>query len=245
MAAVLASGTGAVLSHRSAAALWDLRRAVGSAIDVTVLRISGHSRKGIKVHRVRSLASADVTRVRGIPCTTVTRTLLDLAEVLDRQRLERAIAQAEVMGLFDLNALSEVLDRAPGRRGSAKLRSVLDEYEEGTTLTQSELEELLLAICMAAGTNRPRVNHWIVLEVGAVLVDFCWPERMLVVEVDGHRFHGTRQAFERDRDRDQRLTLAGYRVVRFTWRQIVREPEKVRERLGELLERSRSLPNPS
>jgi hypothetical protein len=183
--------------------------------------------------------------VRGIPCTTVARTFLDLADVLDRQRLERAVAQAEVMGVFDLNALSEVLDRAPGRRGSAKLRVVLDQYEEGTALTQSELEQLMLAICMSAGTDRPRVNHWIVLEDGSALVDFCWPERKLVVEVDGHRFHVSRPAFERDRERDQRLTVAGYRVVRFTWRQIVREPEKVRERLAELLESSRSLPKPS
>jgi very-short-patch-repair endonuclease len=78
-----------------------------------------------------------------------------------------------------------------------------------------------------------------------VLADFCWPERKLVVEVDGHRFHGNRRAFELDRERDQRLTLAGYRVVRFTWRQIVREPEKARARLAELLESTLSLPKAS
>jgi hypothetical protein len=145
------------------------------------------------------------------------------------------------MGVFDLNALSEVLDRAPGRHGSAKLQTILDEYEEGTALTQSELEELMLAICVSAGKDRPRVNHWIVLEDGLVLVDFCWPERKLVVEVDGHRFHGNRGAFERDRERDQRLTLVGYRVVRFTWRQITREPEKVERRITELLRPEREL----
>jgi hypothetical protein len=235
MAAVLSCGEGAVLSHRSAAQLWDLRRAGGSTIDVTVLRGCGRSRGNIRVHEVRSLAGSDVTSVRGIPCTTVPRTLLDLADVLDRQRLERAIAQTEVMGVFDLTALNDALERACGRRGSAKLRAVLDGYEEGTALTQSELEELMLAICMTIGADRPRVNYWIVLQGGSVLVDFCWPDRRLVVEVDGRRFHGSRRAFERDREHDQRLTLAGYRVVRFTWRQITREPKKLGTRLAELL----------
>jgi predicted transcriptional regulator of viral defense system len=235
MAAVLSYGERAVLSHRSAAQLWDLRRGGGATIDVTVPRGYGRSRGNIKAHEVRSLTVTDITRVRGIPCTTVPRTLLDLAEVLDRQRLARAIAQAEVMGVFDLNALNDMLERAPGRRGSATLRTILDEYDEGTALTQSELEELVLATCLTVGVERPRVNQSIVLDDGAVQVDLLWPKQKLIVEVDGHRFHGNRRAFEHDRDRDQRLVLAGYRVVRFTWRQITREPDEVGRRIAELL----------
>lgn len=235
MAAVLSYGRHAVLSHRSAAQLWDLRRGGGSTIDVTVPRGYGRSRGNVRAHEVRTLTAADVTRLRGIPCTTVPRTLLDLADVLSRQRLERAVAQAEVMGVFDLNAIDDVLKRAAGRCGAARLREILDEYEEGTALTQSELEELVLAICMTIDVERPKVNGWIVLDDGAVQVDLLWPEQKLIVEVDGHRFHGGRRAFEEDRERDQRLTLAGYRVVRFTWRQITREPEMVGRRIAELL----------
>jgi very-short-patch-repair endonuclease/predicted transcriptional regulator of viral defense system len=235
MAAVLSFGVAAVLSHRSAAELWDLRRAGGSVIDVTVPRTSGHSRDGITVHRVRDLVASDVTCVRGIPCTTVSRTLLDLADVLSRPRLERVVAQAEVMGTFDLNALKEVLERSAGRRGSGKLRTLLDEYEEGTALTQSKLEELMLGICINARVKRPEVNQWIVLDDSAVQVDLLWRKQKLIVEVDGHRFHGNRRAFEQDRERDQRLVLAGHRVVRFTWRQITREPEKVGRRIAEML----------
>jgi very-short-patch-repair endonuclease len=190
---------------------------------------------GIKIHRARSLDDSEVTNVRGIPCTTVPRTLLDLADVLDPQKLERAIAQAEVMGVFDLNALNEVLERSAGRRGAAKLRAVLGEYEEGTALTRSKLEELLLGICIIARVERPKVNQSIILDDGAVQVDALWPKQKLIVEVDGHRFHGSRRAFEHDRERDQRLTLAGYRVVRFTWRQITRGPERVGRRIAELL----------
>ena len=215
MAAVLACGPSAVLSHRSAAALWDLRRA-GSIIDVTVLRTAGHGQKGITIHRVRNLTASDVT-LHGIPCTSVPRTLLDLADILDSLRLERAIAQAEVMGIFDLDAVNDVLERAAGRRGAARLRGILEEYEEGTALTQSELEELVLGICVTVSVDRPQIDGWIALDGGAVQVDLLWRKQKLIVEVDGHRFHGNRRAFERDRERDQRLTLAGYRVVRFTF----------------------------
>jgi hypothetical protein len=206
------------------------------------MRGHGHPRKGIKTHRVRTLTATDVTSVRNIPCTTVPRTLLDLADVLDSQRLERAIAQAEVMGIFDLNALNDVLDRAGGRRGSGRLRQILCEYQEGTALTRSELEELVLAICRTVGVDRPLVNQWISIDGGSVQADLLWPRQKLIVEMDGHRFHGNRHAFEHDRDRDQRLVLAGYRVVRFTWRQITRESAKVGRRIIELLDNPPSLP---
>jgi very-short-patch-repair endonuclease len=104
------------------------------------------------------------------------------------------------------------------------------------------LEELVLAICGTVRVDRPLVNQWILLDGGEVQVDLLWPRQKLIVEVDGHRFHGTRSAFEQDRERDQRLVLAGYSVVRFTWRQITREPAQVGRRIAALLEHTPSLP---
>jgi very-short-patch-repair endonuclease len=140
-----------------------------------------------------------------------------------------------VLGVFDRNKLEDVLERTSGRRGSTVIRAILDQYEEGTTLTESELEERFLAICLNAGLTRPRVNEWIVLREGAVRVDFLWRKERLIVETDGRRFHGTRGAFERDRRCDQRLVLADYRVVRFTWKQITNEPKQVAATVADLL----------
>jgi hypothetical protein len=232
MAAVLACGEGARLSHRSAAALQGLRPDNRPVSDVTVPRGSARSRPGIHVHRSATLTDADATTCDGIPCTSVARTLLDLAEVVDRRGLERAIEQAEIQRVFDLRAVEDVLARAHGRqggrrRGAALLRAVLADLGE-PTLTASELEERFLAICRDAGLPTPEVNAWLDIDdEPAIKADFLWRRERLVVETDGFGSHGTRQAFERDRRRDQRLRLAGYAPVRFTRRQIVREPERV------------------
>ena len=233
MAAVLACGSHAALSHRSAAALWGLRPTMRAAIDVTVPRRAGFSRPGVDVHRARRLDPADVTRVRGVPCTTVARTLLDLAEVLDGQALGRACEQAEVLRILDRRAVDRVLARADGRHGAPALRTVLAEV--GCALTRSELEKRFLALCAAAGVPLPRVNAWLELDGGGLEVDFLWDVQRLIVETDGHRTHGTRRAFERDRRRDQRLTLAGWRVVRVTWRQLTLDPDDVARTIGALL----------
>jgi predicted transcriptional regulator of viral defense system len=236
MAAVLACGPRAALSHRSAASLWALRTNARNAIDVTVSARSGRAREGIDVHRSATLDVSDITKVDAIPCTTVARTLLDLAEVVNSRALERAIDQAEVRRVLDMRALDDVLARAGGRRGAAALRAVLSVIRLGTTLTRSELEECLLAICREAGLPRPEVNAWIPYpDGGGAEADFLWREQRLIVEVDGRDVHTTRRAFERDRRRDQRLMLAGWRVVRFTWRQIVEEPAAVSATIRRLL----------
>jgi very-short-patch-repair endonuclease len=175
-----------------------------------------------------------VTTISAIPCTTVSRTLLDLAEVVDRRILERAIDQAEILRAFDLRAVEELLSRADGRRGVGVLRSVLEEYAE-PAITESELEERVLALCAQFGLRRPRVNQWITLQGGAVRVDFLWRREKLIVEADGRDVHGSRRAFEQDRRRDQRLMLAGYRVMRCTWRQITDEPDVVAGRVSKML----------
>jgi very-short-patch-repair endonuclease len=235
MAAALACGGDAVLSHRSAAALWGIRPTTRTAIDVISPRRTGRGRARIEVHRPAGLRADDVTSVDGIPCTTVARTLLDLAGVVDRRTLERAYEQAEVLRLLDLEAVADVLARSSGRRGAAALLAVVRECDQSTTLTRNDLEERFLAICDAAALPRPRVNAWVPLDGGGVEVDFLWPRERLIIETDGHQVHGTRRAFERDRRRDRRLLLAGWRVVRFTWRQIVRDPDEVVATVGALL----------
>ena len=160
-----------------------------------------------------------------------------LGDDVERQGVERAVSQAEVVGLFDGEAVHETLDRAGPRRGAGILRSVLADYEE-PTLTRRELEKRFLALCRQASLPSPAVNAWITLPDGAAYqVDFLWRQEGLVVETDSRAFHGHRASFENDRLRDQRLTLAGFTVVRFTWRQITREPARVRATITQLLAR--------
>ena len=236
MAAVLAYGTEARLSYRSAAALAGIRPDNRAKTDVTVPGRSARSRPGIEVHASTTLTEADVTIIDGIPCTTLPRTLLDLAEVVDKRAVEKAIDQAEVLRKFDLRAVNEVLSRAAGRRGAAVLRRVLAEYAR-PTLTDRELEERFFALCRSAALPRPAMNEWITLDGGiAYKADFLWRAERLIVETDGWGSHGTRQAFENDRRRDRRLSVAGWTVVRFTWRDVEREPEEVIETLARLWE---------
>jgi very-short-patch-repair endonuclease len=236
MAAVLACGPGAVVSHRSAAALWGIRPDSRARTDVTVPAASARSRRGIDVHRTATLERQDMAQVDGIPCTSLARTLLDLAEAVDRRGVERAVDQAEVLRLFDLRAVEEVISRATGRRGTGVLRSVLAEYD-GPSLTDQELEERFYTICRAARVPKPEVNAWIALPGGAVKADFLWRRERLVVETDGWGSHGTRRAFEGDRRRDRRLQLAGWTVVRFTWRDVRDRAGEAAATLDRLLER--------
>ncbi|MGH2763160.1 MAG: type IV toxin-antitoxin system AbiEi family antitoxin domain-containing protein [Thermoleophilaceae bacterium] len=233
MAAVLACGAGAVLSHRSAAGLWGIRADNRAKSDVTLPSPSARPRPDIDVHRSAALSDADVTIVDGIPCTTVARTLLDLAGMLDRRGVERAVDESEVQRLFDLRAVEEALARNNGHHGVGPLRSVLAAYES-PTLTDNELEEAFYAICRRAGVPKPAVNEWIALADGEVQADFLWRRERLVIETDGWGAHGTHRAFEWDRRRDRRLRLADYETFRFTRREVAYEPAKVERAVREL-----------
>jgi very-short-patch-repair endonuclease len=238
MAAVLAYGPQALLSHRSSAGLHGIRPDNRNKTDITLTSPSGKARAGIDVHRSTTLTPADATTIDGIPCTSVARTLLDLTDVLDRRGVESAIDQAETLRIFDLRALEEVLSRAVGRRGAGVLRDALAKYQR-PTITRSELEELFLALCRAGSLPSPAVNEWITLDDGiAYQADFLWREQRLIVETDGWESHGTRKAFEHDRRRDRRLALAGYTIVRFTWREVVYDAGEVTATVARLLERS-------
>jgi hypothetical protein len=237
MAAVLAYGPHAVLSHRSAAALHGIRQDNRAKIDVSVPRRSARSRPTIEVHTSVTLEAADITTVERIPCTTVARTLVDLGDVVPRRAVERAVDRAEVLRVFDGRAVHKALARAGPRRGAGTLRAVLEDYEQ-PTLTEKELEERFLALCRQASLPSPAVNAWITLPDGvAYKADFLWRDHKLIAETDGRDVHTTRKAFEHDRRRDQRLTLAGYTVVRFTWRQVANEPQRVAGALRTLLAR--------
>jgi very-short-patch-repair endonuclease len=233
MAAVLACGPWAVLSHCCAAALLGIGRCSRTRIDVTAPGSTGRRRRGIRVHSGATLTSADVTRVQGLPTTTIARTLLDLAATTEARGIERMIDQAEVMGIYDGGAVADVLERAGRRRGTARLRTVLESFETGRTHT--ELEELFLAACRKAGLPRPRVNQWMTLDGEEIQIDFLWPAQRVAVETDGWATHRTRGAFEADRRRDQRLAVAGWRPVRFTWRQVANRPREVVDTLRPLL----------
>ena len=160
--------------------------------------------------------------------------MLDLATVVQRRPVERAVEEAERLRLFDLAEIDALLHRNPGHPGRAALAAVLREVQPGTTLTRNQLEEFFLAICDEHSLPRPAVNACL----NGYEIDFLWRGRRLVVEADGRESHGTPAAFESDRARDVRLTVAGYRVIRFTHRQVVREPRAIAAVLGELLQPS-------
>jgi very-short-patch-repair endonuclease len=235
MAAVLACGTGAVLSHRSAAALFGIRRSASATVDVTTPSQAGRKRDGIRVHDGRRLTRVEITRYDGIPTTTVARTLLDLAAVIDCQGLEKAINEAEVLQLFDLRAVNATLERAGRRRGTAALRDTLANLDPLQAQTRNELEQRFLSICRGAKLPLPEVNAWLTVERHRFQRDFLWRSHRLIVETDGFATHSTRRAFERDRRRDLALLRAGYRTVRVTWRQVLHHADEVAASIAPLL----------
>jgi very-short-patch-repair endonuclease len=238
MAAVLACGPRAALSHRSGAGLWGLRSDNRRKSDISLPSPSARAKDAIEVHRSVTLTAEDITTVDGIPCTTVARTLVDLGDVVNRRAVESAVEQAEVLRLFDLREVERAIERAGPRRGTSTLLSVLEDLD-GPTLTASELEEAFLALCREAALPTPEVNAWLTLGDGsAIKVDFLWRRERLVVETDGHPFHRTRQSRERDTRRDVLVRLAGFEPVRFTGRQVVFEKEWVTRTLLALASRA-------
>lgn len=226
LAAVVSCGPKAALSHRSAAVIWGLLPERGPRVDVTVPGGGGRRRrKAVIVHR-SALPTADVTTRHAIPVTTPARTLIDLADVLPRRGLERALDEAAYLRL-DLGELAP----RNGRRGSGVLARVLARHDAGSTRTRSELEERMLGLCRRFRLPAPEVNQ----PVEGYTADFVWSEQRLIVETDGFRAHGTRAAFERDRRRDADLLAADWRVLRVSYARLEREPEWVAERIAAAL----------
>jgi len=230
-AALLACGgpVEAALSHRTAAALWELLPSPAGRVEVTTRR-HRTSPSGLRVHQSATLAE-DVVLHHGLAVTSPTRTLVDLADVLAPDRLTRVLHRAEIVRVLDARALQARLHELPGRRTRALSAALTDLGHLGPDHTRSELEERFLALIAPFGLPPPRVNA----TVAGYEVDFLWPRQRVVAETDGAATHATRSGFEADRRRDLALLLAGYRVVRFTWRQVAEEPRAVAHALQALL----------
>ena len=232
VAALLAVGEGALLSHHSAAALWGLEPAAAGdrLVHVLVSREPRRNLRGVKVHRTRVLGPQDVRMREGLPVTSPARTLLDIAGLVTDRQLERALDQARVERLLRTAELEELMARGfglPGRRALAALVA----HQAGSALTRSEAEERFLDLIRRAQLPAPEVNT----RVHGYEVDFLWRAQRLVVEIDGFRFHSTRRAFEGDRRKDATLKAAGLATMRVTWDQIEHEPLAVTARLGQAL----------
>jgi predicted transcriptional regulator of viral defense system len=230
MGVVLSAGEGAVLSHRSAGALWHIRQWSGRDVDVTVPR-HRRGRPGVVVHEVR-LEPDEIDEHEGIPVTTPARTLLDLAAILDEHQVSRAAERAEALRLGSPTSLQELVDRYPRRPGTPNVRRLIEQGRIVPTTTRSDLERRFLTLLDASELPRPLVNESIDPKTTP---DFRWPKQRLIVELDGFETHGTRQAFERDRARDRRLMAQGWRVARITKRQLDDEPQALAAELQAML----------
>lgn len=231
MAALLACGQGAVLSHFSAAALWRIGFEQRGVIDISLPSHSHRAVFGLRIHRRPSLRSCDVTAEFGIPVTTPVQTLIDMALRLDRRGAERMINEADKYDLVHPPELREVLEERVGEPGVARLREILD--RRTFRLTKEELERRFLPLARKAGLPVPLTGQW----VNEFEVDFYWPDLGLVVETDGLRYHRTPAEQARDRLRDQAHTAAGLTQLRFTHEQVRYEPEYVRKILAQTASR--------
>jgi very-short-patch-repair endonuclease len=234
MAAVLASGPDALLSHRSAAALWLIRPGSRSCTDVTVPHRSRSSRA---IHRHFSKVAPEERTVEdGIPATSVHRTIFDLAATADLDTVVAMIKEAEHRNRYDRLSLPDLLERHPGRRGSREVKLALRRItEEPSGRTRSRLEQRFAPFLRHHHLPLPRFNDWIMLGAKRYQVDCYWPMVRLIVELDGWRGHGTRSAFQVDRARDRVLKVAGFTVVHVTWNQLEVEPELIATDLRALL----------
>ncbi len=236
LAAVLTFGPGAVLSHRSAADHWNIAPYAGTVIEVTPPSPGRRSREGLRVHSSR-LDPRDHTIHEGIPVTTIARTLIDLAEVVDLTRLTRALERAEKLNLFDLRAIDTARARAHGHHGLATLAQALAAYVPDDR-TRSGFERDFIDYCAQHDLPAPQINAI----VEGYEVDASWPAACLIVELDSWTHHRTRASFEQDRIRDADLALAGYRVIRITWRRLNTEPTKTAASIRTLLHQPQANP---
>lgn len=230
MAAVLACGERAALGYRTAAAIHDVAPPPPDPVPVAVIvPRTARGPAGVDVHRVGPLRQDELERKHGMPVTTPARTLVDLAGVFGPAELERAFARALRLRLVTPPTVRTALERRPGARGARLLRSLIGLGE--VSFTRSEAEARFLTLLRQGHVERPRTN----VAVLGREVDFLWPDARLIVEIDGFAHHADRAAFEDDRRRDAAFTASGFRVLRFTWRQLVAESAVVLFRVGQAL----------
>lgn len=227
MAGVLAAGPDGLLSHQSAAELWEFGRPSG------VIHVIGKSsrlrRHGavpgvppLRIHRTNFLHIEDRTTLSGIPVSSVPRTFSDIAGTERPSDLLVQFNKATRDGKMNIKALRRLLGRTTGKAGQARLEAILNRYHPLHRLTKSELEDLFVELCRAAGLPSPRVNEWVL----GMKVDIFWPEFGLIVELDSRAFHDDDRGHEVDRERTARLELAGYRVLRLTWAMVTEDRDE-------------------
>jgi very-short-patch-repair endonuclease len=239
MAAALACGPDAVLSHRSAAALWGFAKEHPDYIEVSVRRPSKPRLAGLRSHRRPSLPASEVSTRHGIPVTRPVQTFLDLVTLMGPRDLERAINEADKRDVIDADALRRALDDYAGRPGVRPLRLILDKHT--FRLSDDELERLFRPLAAKAGLPAPHTK----VMVTEFEVDFFWPDLGLVVETDGWRYHRTPSAQTRDALRFQAHTAAGLTPLRFSHYQVKYEPHHVLDILRRTVAHLRDSPAPS
>ena len=217
-AALLYAGDDAVLSHESAAVIWGLA-AHPSFVVITMIGRHARAQPDLRVHEVKTLDIRDVHLHHGLPVTSPARTLIDCAT---RPDIDRLLNEARAQKLVTDTAIRQAIARCPGRKGTGPLRRLL-EAEHATGYTRSEAERRLKRLLKAANLELPVFNRPLL----GYTPDAFWARQRVTVEVDGYRFHGHRQAFERDHVRDAHFASAGYLVLRFTWRQLTEKPYEV------------------
>lgn len=231
MAAVLACGPQAVLSHWTAAARWALIRSVHGPVHV-IAPSDRKAQRGMRPH-TSPLHPHDRTRRDGIPITTVPRTLLDLSAVANERLVRRAVNQADRKGWLNRRVMAELLERNPRRKGTKQLRAVIAGVNPTTRRTRSDLEVAFMVLCKAHHLPEPVANT----QVAGIEVDMHWPGTNLIVELDCYEYHRTPQEFENDRRRDAHLKRNGYDVLRVTDVWLDSDPEDVAQTVRTLLTR--------
>lgn len=199
-------------------------RGKGRPAELTVASHNGRSRRGLRIHRVASLRSDETTRIDGIPCTIAARTIVDLAGAGNRRELEWAVKEGEGK-IFRREGVDLILARHPGCPGTPALTEMLRLRDPTAGLTDSELEDIFIAMCRRYGIPLPEIGEPLRVNGHRYRADFLWPPLRLVVETDGRRWHSGAFATSLDERRDRDLTIAGYRVQRLTWRQIMLDPD--------------------
>lgn len=230
MAAILKYRGNAILSHRSAAAVWGLLAPSSDGVSVTVVVAGAHSRPGLLVHRAQALDQRDLRAREGLPLTAPARAVVDLACEEPEAELEEAVAVVRQRGLASDDEIRAAINRAPGRRGAARLERLLT-TGDASGFTRSKAERRMRSLLRAAELPQPKAN----VPLLGYIADFLWAEPKLIVEVDGYLFHSDRRSFERDRRRDQVFAAAGYVVVRVTWTQLCEEPLAVVARIAQAI----------
>ncbi len=231
MAAVIASGPFAALSHFSAGGHWTVFRDGLVRAHVVTEGPALRGQEGITTHRMRNIAPDDIVLRDGIPVTSLSLTMLHLTGMLSRRSAERVVIRAARLPEFDIEQVSALLDRSNGRRGVRPLRQIIQRDITAEMHALSELELRFLELCRDYGIERPECNQ----DVAALKVDAVWDRRRALVELDGYQFHRLPRDLRRDNERSRRLVLAGYRILRYAWHDVVGQPTEVAREVKKLL----------